>query len=252
VTEPARGRAWRRAGARVDDPPVDDPFARLGLPTRAGLADDDVRAAWRRIAAATHPDREDGGDPARFGAAAAAYVLLRTEFGRGEALADLGLGAATDHRGRHAHRRRRSADPAAPGPGRHRARRGPPVGRPRGARLAGLTRLRDRIARRGAAHELTDARAQAPTGVTARMPGDGTARMPGDGTVNWQAVVGRLRGWPRGRPGGFAVRAAGAAAVCVGAIAISGWSPGVVGILAGVLSWLLVTAGRAIGRRRSR
>jgi hypothetical protein len=49
-----------------------------------------VRAAWRRIAAATHPDRDDGGDPARFGAAAAAYALLRTAYGRGEALADLG------------------------------------------------------------------------------------------------------------------------------------------------------------------
>jgi hypothetical protein len=69
---------------------IDDPFAALGLPARAGLSDEDVRAAWRRIAAATHPDRDDGGDPARFGAAAAAYDTLRTSFGRGEALADLG------------------------------------------------------------------------------------------------------------------------------------------------------------------
>lgn len=69
----------------------DDPFAALGLPRRADLTDDDVRAAWRRIAAATHPDRDDGGDPARFGAAAAAYAMLRTDFGRGDALADLGL-----------------------------------------------------------------------------------------------------------------------------------------------------------------
>jgi curved DNA-binding protein CbpA len=67
----------------------ENPFAVLGLPTRPGLSDEDVRAAWRRVAAATHPDREDGGDPARFGAAAAAYVMLRTSFGRGEALADL-------------------------------------------------------------------------------------------------------------------------------------------------------------------
>ena len=74
----------------VAEPGVrDDPFAVLGLATRAGLSDDDVHAAWRRIAAATHPDREDGGDPPRFGAAAAAYVMLRTSFGRGEALADL-------------------------------------------------------------------------------------------------------------------------------------------------------------------
>jgi curved DNA-binding protein CbpA len=66
-----------------------DPFAALGLPARPGLGDDEVRAAWRRIAAATHPDRADGGDPGRFAAAASAYTTLRTQFGRGEALADL-------------------------------------------------------------------------------------------------------------------------------------------------------------------
>ncbi|MGE5131831.1 MAG: hypothetical protein ACM32E_02855, partial [Gemmatimonadota bacterium] len=66
-----------------------DPFAALGLPARADVTGDDVRAAWRRIAAATHPDRADGGDPARFAAAASAYSVLRTATGRGEALADL-------------------------------------------------------------------------------------------------------------------------------------------------------------------
>jgi curved DNA-binding protein CbpA len=66
-----------------------DPFTALGLPPAPGLTDDDVRAAWRRVAAATHPDRADGGDPERFAAAAAAYTVLRTPFGRGEALADL-------------------------------------------------------------------------------------------------------------------------------------------------------------------
>jgi hypothetical protein len=69
----------------------DDPFRVLGLPARPDLTDDDVRAAWRRIAAATHPDRDDGGDPATFGAAAAAYALLRTAWDRGEVLAELGL-----------------------------------------------------------------------------------------------------------------------------------------------------------------
>jgi curved DNA-binding protein CbpA len=83
-------RCWtRRSGSGVSD----DPFRVLGLPPRADLSDDDVRAAWRRIAAATHPDRDDGGDPARFGAAAAAYAMLRTGYGRGEALADLGFPA---------------------------------------------------------------------------------------------------------------------------------------------------------------
>ena len=69
----------------------DDPFAVLGLPVRRDLTDEDVRAAWRRIAAATHPDLANGGDPARYSAAAAAYDTLRTALGRGEALADLGL-----------------------------------------------------------------------------------------------------------------------------------------------------------------
>ena len=36
-----------------------DPFGALGLPPDRGLTDDDVRAAWRRIATATHPDRAE-------------------------------------------------------------------------------------------------------------------------------------------------------------------------------------------------
>jgi hypothetical protein len=66
------------------------PFRALGLEPRAGLTDEEVHAAWRRTASATHPDREDGGDPERFAEAAAAYTALRTRFGRGEVLADLG------------------------------------------------------------------------------------------------------------------------------------------------------------------
>jgi curved DNA-binding protein CbpA len=86
------------------------PFAALGLPPRADLTDDDVRAAWRRIAAATHPDRADGGDPGRFAVAAAAYTVLRTRSGRGEALADLAdLSPAP-----HPPRRPASRPPAAP------------------------------------------------------------------------------------------------------------------------------------------
>ena len=75
-----------RPGGMVSGP---DPFAILGLAARPDLTDDDVRAAWRRIAAAVHPDRADGGDPARFSAAAAAYTTLRTLDGRREAFADL-------------------------------------------------------------------------------------------------------------------------------------------------------------------
>jgi curved DNA-binding protein CbpA len=66
-----------------------NPFDVLGLPVRADISDDDVRSAWTRIAASTHPDREDGGDPARYAAAADAYSRLRTGWERGEAYADL-------------------------------------------------------------------------------------------------------------------------------------------------------------------
>ena len=61
-----------------------------------------VRAAWRAIAAATHPDRPDGGDLARYTQATAAYAELRTPWGRSEAYADLldslGNGRATPTR----------------------------------------------------------------------------------------------------------------------------------------------------------
>jgi hypothetical protein len=107
-----------------------DPFAVLGLPARAGLSDDEVRAAWRRIAAATHPDRTDGGDAARFAAAAAAYTALRTNFGRTEALADLARPAGRGRAGP-------GWWPSAPGWARRRPRptadgerrRGRPAGR---------------------------------------------------------------------------------------------------------------------------
>ena len=66
-----------------------NPFDALGLPARPDLTDEQVRAAWRKIAAATHPDRPGGGDVARYTEAAAAYAQLRTGWGRSEAFADL-------------------------------------------------------------------------------------------------------------------------------------------------------------------
>jgi hypothetical protein len=66
-----------------------NPFDALGLPARPDLSDEQVRAAWRKIAAATHPDRTDGGDLARYTAATAAYVTLRAPWGRSEAYADV-------------------------------------------------------------------------------------------------------------------------------------------------------------------
>ena len=41
------------------------------------------------MAAATHPDRPGGGNPAAYAAASAAYAVLRTPWGRSEAYADL-------------------------------------------------------------------------------------------------------------------------------------------------------------------
>jgi hypothetical protein len=69
--------------------PDTSPFAALGLPARPDLTDEQVRAAWRAIAAATHPDRPDGGDLAAYTAASAAYAELRTPWARSEAYADL-------------------------------------------------------------------------------------------------------------------------------------------------------------------
>src|ERR1700751_1056185 len=66
-----------------------NPFEALGLPARPDLTDEQVRAAWRAIAAATHPDRPDGGDLARYTQASAAYAELRSPWGRSEAYADL-------------------------------------------------------------------------------------------------------------------------------------------------------------------
>jgi hypothetical protein len=66
-----------------------NPFETLGLPTRPDLDDEQVRAAWRAIAAATHPDRQDGGDPAWYAQASAAYAQLNSGWGRTEAYADM-------------------------------------------------------------------------------------------------------------------------------------------------------------------
>jgi hypothetical protein len=66
-----------------------NPFDALGLPARPDLTDGQVDAAWRAIAAATHPDRADGGDLARYTQASAAFAQLRSPWARSEAYADV-------------------------------------------------------------------------------------------------------------------------------------------------------------------
>ena len=66
-----------------------NPFDALGLPARPDLTDEQVRDAWRKVAAATHPDRPDGGDLARYTQASAAFAELRVPWSRSEAYADV-------------------------------------------------------------------------------------------------------------------------------------------------------------------
>jgi hypothetical protein len=142
-----------------------DPFRALGLAARPDLTDDEVRAAWRRIAAATHPDRADGGDPARFAGAAAAYSVLRTAYQRGEAYADLNQGFSA------------------------------------GARVRPHRRLRLGRVLRG-------------------------------------RLIGRVL---RGRPGRLALRVLAAAVVSAGSLAVAGWQPATPALMAGALTWLILT-----------
>ena len=71
------------------NPLVPNPFAVLGLPEWPDLDDETVHAAWAVNAAETHPDRDDGGNLARYTQATAAYYELSSPWGRSEAFADL-------------------------------------------------------------------------------------------------------------------------------------------------------------------
>jgi curved DNA-binding protein CbpA len=178
-----------------------DPFAALGLPPRADFTDDDIRAAWRRIATATHPDRADGGDPGRFAVAAAAYTVLRTRSGRGEVLADL-----------------LSAAPAA---GRPR----PPAPRSRWPDVPPQPGAPPRPGHAGAAGPGTPPRVGAPP-VT--WPGRlGAARL-----------LSRIR---RGRPARLALRVLIAAALSAVAVAVAGSQPATPALITGAVTWLLLT-----------
>jgi hypothetical protein len=210
----------RRGGA--------SPFAALGLPARPGLADDEVRAAWRRIAAATHPDRADGGDPDRFAAAAAAYTMLRTASGRGEALADLAGPAPLGP----------PPVPAAAQGGAGGARRGAPSPGMPGQGVPGA-RMPNQAAP-GAG----------PPGAGAPGPGMPGTGPPGAGAAGpgpappgparpAAALMARVRG---GRPARLGLRVLIVAAVTAGTAAVAGAQPATPALITGALTWLLCTA----------
>jgi curved DNA-binding protein CbpA len=201
-----------------------DPFSALGLPARPDITGDEVHAAWRRIAAATHPDRADGGDPARFAAAAAAYTALRTPFGRGEALAD--LAERPGHGGRRGLRRvpgdRGPADPAA---------------QPQTAAMKRPTAADAGQPTAADAGRLTAADAGRPTAADAGRPAPAAA---GSGRSTAAArLLSRAR---RGRPARLALRLAIVGAVSATAIAVAGTAPATPALITGAVTWLLLTA----------
>jgi curved DNA-binding protein CbpA len=178
----AGNKAGAGAGAEVTAVTA-GPFLALGLQARPDLTDDDIRGAWRRIAAATHPDRADGGDPERFAAAAAAYTALRTRFGRGEALADLRAAAAAPA-GRRGARSRRGTGTASLRAARSRRRAAP-------AGLAGRLAFRVRHGRpwRLALRALAAVGASAAAAIAAG-PQPATPALI-TGAVTWLALTAR-------------------------------------------------------------
>ena len=223
----------------MSSPPGGDPFAALGLPARPGLTDDEVRSAWRRVATATHPDRADGGDPSRFALAAAAYTVLRTRSGRGEALADM-VSPSPGSRWPRAARTRvpdpswdtgpPRAGPAPPGPALPEAplRPGPdsPAAPPR-------TTPPEAPPRPG------------PPPPLATSPGaplraaSGTRRPGWMGWMSRGRLLSRIR---RGRPARLALRFLILAAVAAIAVAAAGAQPATPALITGAVTWLLLTA----------
>jgi len=167
------------------------PFATLGLPERPDLDDETVRAAWLQIAAATHPDRPDGGDLTRYTQASAAYGELRTPWGRSEAYADLveaarRQGRFDDHPGRDPGTEP-STEPLPTVPG------AAPPPAPPSQPLLNLAWLPSRIARGRPGRLLIRAAIAAGLSlvVLALVPGQPAALADVGGLVVWFVLTGR-------------------------------------------------------------
>lgn len=167
----------------------DNPFAALGLAARPGLTDDDVCAAWRRVAAATHPDRADGGDPDRFAGAAAAYTMLRTRSGRGEALADLAAATGPSGAGPSRAAPPGARPPGAPPPGAAPSRGGPLMGYRRWPGAGLLSRIRrGRVARLALRAAIAAAVSAGAAAVAGTQPATPAVIV---GAVTWLLVTAR-------------------------------------------------------------
>jgi hypothetical protein len=226
--------------------PGGDPFAALGLPARPGLTDDEVRSAWRRVATATHPDRADGGDPSRFALAAAAYTVLRTRSGRGEALADMASPSPGSRWPRAARPRPRAPDTSRD-TGPPRAGPGSPATPPGTAPLRATPPLatRPRATPPGAGVPEAPPRPGPAPRVTA-SPGaplpTAASRTGRPGWMGWLSRVRLLSRIRRGRPARLALRFLIATAVAAIAVAVTGAQPATPALITGAVTWLLLTA----------
>jgi hypothetical protein len=153
-----------------------DPFQALGLPARPDLTDEQVRAAWHQVATATHPDRPDGGNLARYTAASAAYAQLRAPWARSEAYADHTESAEPD------------TAPLPPVPGEPLDRPVPPW-----YPLIALARLPARIRRGRPLRLLIRAGLAASLALLALLLIPGTPAAPADvaGLIWWFLLTGR-------------------------------------------------------------
>lgn len=220
-----------------------NPFQVLGLPVRPDLTDDEIRAAWRIVAAKTHPDLPDGGDPDRFSLAAAAYADLRTPFGRTEAYADLGGPSSGAWPG---------FQPGSP-PGAGRAGPGlgpvPETGLGSGSGSGSGHPAAQRVSSGAPASGPAPSGPEpwpTPTGAARRaaprLPTTGAAR-PAAPRLRLPTVVARLS-WRlrRGRPLILVIRLAVAGLAAAGSFAVAGVAPATLAIVVGLLTWLVRTS----------
>jgi hypothetical protein len=215
-----------------------NPFDALGLPARPDLTDEQVRAAWRTIAAATHPDRPGGGDVARYTEATAAYAVLRTPWGRSEALADL-TAAADDTSPLPAVEVGEADTPSASAGG------GPAASAAAGPSASAGGGPSASAAGGPAASAAGGPAASAAGGPSASAAGGPSASAGGGraaGPADLVAAVARLPARIRhGRPLRLVIRALAAAALSLAVLALIPGQPAAPALVTGLITWFLLT-----------